>query len=110
MLFHNTIYMFKNFLVCLAFISVVACGAKPRVAIEEGGLNLKPSLQHEVIAKEVVGILENYSYKKVTASDSISNIVFDNLIKLLDEGKNYFMQSEIDEFQQIGRASCRERV
>lgn len=100
MLFHNTIYMFKNFLVCLAFISVVACGAKPRVAIEEGDLNLKPSLQHEVIAKEVVGILENYSYKKVTASDSISNIVFDNLIKLLDEGKNYFIQSEINEFQQ----------
>ena len=91
--------MFRNFLVCLAFISVVACGAKPRVAIEEGGLNLKPSLQHEVIAKEVVGILENYSYKKVAASDSVSNIVFDNLIKALDEGKNYFLQSDIDSFQ-----------
>ncbi|NGM73091.1 tail-specific protease [Sphingobacterium sp. SGL-16] len=100
MLFHNTIYMFKNFLVCLAFISVVACGSKPRVAIEEGGLSLKPSLQHEIIAKEVVGILENYSYKKVAASDSISNIVYDNLIKSLDEGKNYFLQSEIDEFGQ----------
>ncbi len=100
MLIHNTVYMFKNFLVCLAFVSVVACGSKPRVAIEEGGLTLKPSLQHEIIAKEVVGILENYSYKKVAASDSISNIVFDNLIKSLDEGKNYFMKSEIDEFQQ----------
>ena len=100
MLFHNTIYMFKNFLVCLAFISVVACGAKPRVTIDESGLNLKPSLQHEIIAKEVVGILENYSYKKIAASDSISNIVFDNLIKSLDEGKNYFLQSEIDNFNQ----------
>ena len=100
MLFHNTIHMFKNFLVCLAFISVVACGAKPRVAIEEGGLTLKPSLQHEIIAKEVVGILENYSYKKVAASDSISNIVHNNLIKSLDEGKNYFLQSEIDSFQE----------
>jgi carboxyl-terminal processing protease len=91
--------MFKNFLVCLAFISVVACGAKPRVTIQEGGINLKPSLQHEIIAKEVVGILENYSYKKVAASDSISKIVHENLIKSLDEGKNYFLQSEIDEFQ-----------
>ncbi|MCA5004066.1 carboxy terminal-processing peptidase [Sphingobacterium sp. WQ 366] len=99
MLFHNTIYMFKNFLVCLAFISVVACGSKPRVIIEEVGVNLKPSLQHEVIAKEVVGILENYSYKKVSASDSISNIVYDNLIKTLDEGKNYLLQSDVDEFQ-----------
>lgn len=101
MLLHNTIYMFKNILVCLAFISVVACGAKPRVILEEGELNLKPTLQHEIIAKEVVGILENYSYKKVAANDSISNIVFDNLIKTLDEGKNYFLQSDIDDFQKF---------
>ncbi len=93
--------MFKNILVCLAFISVVACGAKPRVLLQEGELNLKPTLQHEIIAKEVVGILENYSYKKVSANDSISNIVFDNLIKTLDEGKNYFLQSDIDEFQKF---------
>lgn len=93
--------MFKNLLVCLAFISVVACGSKPRVAIEEGELSLKPTLQHEIIAKEVVGILENYSYKRVAASDSISNIVHDNLIKSLDEGKNYFLQSEIESFQKF---------
>src|SRR5690606_23094064 len=101
MIIHNTIHMFKNILVCLAFISVVACGAKPRVLLQEGDLNLKPTLQHEIIAKEVVGILENYSYKKVSANDSISNIVFDNLIKTLDEGKNYFLQSDIDEFQKF---------
>ena len=99
MSFHNTIYMFRNFLVCLAVITVVACGAKPRVALEEGDSVLKPSMQHEVIAKEVVGILENYSYKKVAASDSISNIVFDNLVKTLDEGKNYLLQSDIDDIE-----------
>lgn len=91
--------MFKNLFVCLAFISIVACGSKPRVIIEEGGFNLKPTMQHEVIAKEVVGILENYSYKKVAASDSISNIVFDNLLKSIDQGRNYLLQSDIDEIQ-----------
>ncbi|HMR19678.1 MAG TPA: carboxy terminal-processing peptidase [Sphingobacterium sp.] len=92
--------MFKNLIFCLALISVVACGSKPRVAIEEGGIQLKPTAQHEVIAKEVVNLLENHSYKKVNASDSLSNIVFDNLLKSVDRGKTYLLQSDIDEFQQ----------
>ena len=89
--------MFKNLIIGLALISVVACGSKPRVQLEEGGINIKPTLQHEVIAKEVVGILENYSYKKIGASDSLSNIVFNNLVKMIDQGKNYLLQSDIDD-------------
>lgn len=89
--------MFRNLVFGLALISVVACGSKPRVQLEEGGINIKPTLQHEVIAKEVVGILENYSYKKVSPSDSLSNIVFNNLVKMIDQGKNYLLQSDIDD-------------
>ncbi|MBL1410487.1 carboxy terminal-processing peptidase [Sphingobacterium faecale] len=89
--------MFRNLIIGLALISVVACGSKPRVQLEEGGIKIKPTLQHEVIAKEVVGILENFSYKKVGASDSLSNIVFNNLIKMIDQGKNYLLQSDIDD-------------
>ncbi|WP_144062604.1 carboxy terminal-processing peptidase [Sphingobacterium paucimobilis] len=89
--------MFRNLIIGLALISVVACGSKPRVQLEEGGIKIKPTLQHEVIAKEVVGILENFSYKKVGASDSLSNIVFNNLIKMIDQGKNYLLQSDIED-------------
>ncbi|TJY61335.1 tail-specific protease [Sphingobacterium alkalisoli] len=92
--------MFKNLIFCLALISVVACGSKPRVQLEEGGINLVPTVQHEVIAKEVAMLLENHSYKKVPMSDSVSAIVFDNLIKSVDQGKTYLIQADIDGLQQ----------
>jgi len=92
--------MFKNLFFCLALISVVACGSKPRVQLEEGGINLVPTVQHEVIAKEVAMLLENHSYKKVPMSDSVSAIVFDNLIKSVDQGKTYLIQADIDGLQQ----------
>ena len=54
-------YMFKNIVFGLALISIIACGSKPRVSLDEEALQLKPSAQHEVIAAEVANLLENYS-------------------------------------------------
>lgn len=93
--------MFRNLIVFLSLISIVACGSKPRVQIEDGGFNLKPTLQHEIIAKEIVNILENYSYKKVQAGDSLSNIVFTNLVNTVDQGKNYLIQEDIDAIERF---------
>lgn len=93
--------MFRNLIVFLSLISIVACGSKPRVQIEDGGFNLKPTLQHEIIAKEIVNILENYSYKKVQASDSLSNIVYTNLLNTVDQGKNYLIQEDIDAIEKF---------
>lgn len=93
--------MFKNLIVFLSLISIVACGSKPRVQIEEDGFNLKPTLQHEIIAKEIVKILENYSYKKVRAGDSLSMIVFNNLLNTVDQGKNYLIQEDIDTLEEF---------
>ena len=96
----NLSYMFKNFVIGLALISIVACGSKPRVNLEEGPLELKPSAQHEVIATEVTNLLENYSYKKVPMNDSVSSIVFDNLVKSIDQGRNYLLASDLEDFEQ----------
>ncbi|MCI0920646.1 carboxy terminal-processing peptidase [Sphingobacterium rhinopitheci] len=93
--------MFRNLIVFLSLISFVACGSKPRVEIEDTPLNLTPTLQHEIIAKEIVNILENYSYKKVQAGDSLSNIVFNNLVKTVDQGKNYLIQEDIDAIEKF---------
>lgn len=92
--------MFRNIVFGLALISVIACGSKPRVSLEEQPLTLKPSAQHEVIASEVANLLENYSYKKVPMNDSLSRIVFDNLLKSMDPGHNYLLQSDVDDFKQ----------
>src|SRR5690606_6655329 len=55
--------------------------------------------QHAVIAKDVVGLFENFSYKKVPLGDSISSIIYENLLKSLDEGKNYLMKADVDAFE-----------
>ncbi|QBQ39831.1 tail-specific protease [Sphingobacterium psychroaquaticum] len=97
--FNKLTYMFKNFVFGLALISIIACGSKPRVSLDEENLGLKPSAQHEVIASEVANLLENHSYKKVPMTDSLSAIVFDNLLKSMDQGRNYLLQSDVDQFQ-----------
>ncbi|MGY6484723.1 hypothetical protein, partial [Vibrio parahaemolyticus] len=78
-----------------------ACAAKPRVDLEQEGLQLKPTTQHGVIVKEVANLLENFSYKRVSMNDSISNIIFNNIVEGLDQGRNYLLQSDIDDFQQF---------
>src|SRR5690606_28607980 len=64
-------------------------------------LQLKPTTQHGVIVKEVANLLENFSYKRVPMNDSISNIIYNNLVEGLDQGRNYLLQSDIEDFQQF---------
>ncbi len=100
--------MLKKVFFALFVVAVVACGSKPRVNLdgEEGAL--KPTAQHAVIAKDVVGLFESVSYKKVPLDDSISSIVFTNLIEAIDGGKNYLMQSDIDGFEQYRNALAKD--
>lgn len=94
--------MVRNFLFFLSFVSIIACGSKPRVDLgdEKEGF-ISPSVQHTIIAKEVATILESYSYKKVAMNDSISSIVFDNLIKALDQRKVYLLKKDVDEMEKF---------
>lgn len=94
--------MVRNFLFFLSFVSIIACGSKPRVDLgDEKEGSISPSVQHTVIAKEVASILESYSYKKVSMSDSISSIVFDNLINALDPRKVYLLKEDVEEMEKF---------
>lgn len=90
----------KRAFFALFVVAIAACGSKPRVDLDLAEEALRPTVQHSVIAKDVVGLLENYSYKKVPFNDSISSIIFDNLINAVDRGRNYLMQADIQEFEQ----------
>lgn len=92
--------MLKKILIVMFVVAIAACGSTPRIQLEESEYNIVPTAQHAVIAKEVVGLFEKHSYKKVPINDSISSIVFDNLMKSLDEGKNYLRQEDVDSFEQ----------
>jgi carboxyl-terminal processing protease len=91
--------MLKRILFVLLVTAIVACGSKPRVDLANNPMKIVPTAQHSVIAKDVVGLFENYSYKKVPLGDSISSIIYANLLNSIDEGKNYLMQSDIDQFE-----------
>lgn len=94
--------MFRNLFLLLSFVSIIACGAKPRVNLENDEESVVvPSTQHEVIAKEVANILESYSYKKVPMSDSLSSIVYDNLLKAMDQGKVYLLKEDVEEMEKF---------
>jgi C-terminal peptidase (prc) len=92
--------MLKKVFFALFVVAIAACGSTPRVNLDTEAGALQPTPQHAVIAKDVVGLFESVSYKKVPLNDSISSIIFDNLIESMDMGKNYLMQSDIDDFEQ----------
>src|SRR5690606_2388679 len=43
---------------------------------------------------------ETVHYKKVPFNDSLSSEIYDVYLKTLDEGKNYFLKSDIENFEQ----------
>lgn len=92
--------MLKKVIFVMFVVAFAACGSTPRVNLDKEAGGLQPSAQHAVIAKDVVGLFESVSYKKVPLNDSISSIIFENLIESVDEGRNYLMQSDIDDFEQ----------
>ena len=90
----------KIFLV-LFITATLACKADPRVvATVAGSNNLKPDAQQAIVAKELVTLIENYHYKKVTLNDSLSSVVFDRYLKALDANRTYFLQTDIKDFEQ----------
>ncbi|GAA4782251.1 carboxy terminal-processing peptidase [Olivibacter ginsenosidimutans] len=91
--------MLKKLFLALFVVAAVACSANPRVKLDEGAGALRPNAKQELIAKDLVSLLEKAHYKKVPFNDSLSSVVFDLYLKGLDQGKNYFLQSDIDSFQ-----------
>ena len=80
------------FLILSVFSTFAIAGSKKEQE------KLEPTAEHSIIAKEVATILSKYSYKHLEINDSISAIIFENLIKNLDSNKNYFLKQDIDLF------------
>src|SRR5690606_23519140 len=75
------------------------CNASPRIVLDEKPGQLKPDAEQEVIVKEIINLFGTVHYKKAPFNDSLSSVVFDNYMKTLDAGKNYLLQSDVDEFE-----------
>lgn len=92
--------MLKRIFFVLFTAAVLACHAAPKTQpVVDGVTNVKPDEQQQLVIKEVVNLIESYNYKKLEINDSISSLILDKYIKSLDQGKNYFLASDIKEFE-----------
>jgi len=92
--------MLKRIFFVIFTAAVLACQAAPKPQPKvEGITNVMPDEQQKLVIKEVVNLIESYNYKKIQINDSISSLILDKYIKSLDQGKNYFLASDIKEFE-----------
>jgi carboxyl-terminal processing protease len=94
--------MLKRILVATFTAAVIACQATPKPQkVVEGIPNIMPDEKQSLVARQIVALIENYNYKKIVVNDSISSIVLDKYIKALDPYRNYFLASDIKDFEQF---------
>ena len=59
---------------------------------------IMPWSKHPQIAETIVRLLTRYHYRRQSLNDSLSEVIYDNYLKRLDNQKMYFLQSDIDKF------------
>lgn len=93
--------MLNKIFLAFFIVATLACKANLRVNTQvDGSNNLSPEPQQQLIAKEVVKVMENYNYKRVKINDSLSGVIFDSYLKKLDPSRNYLLASDVKEFEQ----------
>ncbi len=60
---------------------------------------LSPEPIHSKKIMLILGIISNYHYRKLTLDDSLSSAIFDAYIQNLDNGKLYFQEEDIKDFE-----------
>lgn len=89
--------MLKKIVLALFIVAALSCKADPRVKLTG---NLKPDAKQAIVTRELVNMLENFHYKKIAVNDSVSSVVFDQYLKLLDANRIYLLKGDIDDFEQ----------
>src|ERR1700761_8892842 len=99
--------MFKKLYLVLVLGAVLACKAAPPKHIKVAGSNdIQPDEQQSVSCKIVAELIASHNYKKVPLNDSLSRVVYTRYLKLLDESHNYFLASDIQDFNKYKAALC----
>jgi len=92
--------MFKKLYLMLVLATALACHAAPAAKhIKVAGSNdIQPDEKQSIVCRTIAKFISGYNYKKVPLNDSISEVVYDRYLKLLDDGHNYFLASDISDF------------
>lgn len=60
---------------------------------------LKPKDQYRSEVLVINGLLKRYHYNKVSLTDSVSSVIFDNYFESIDPAKAYFLKSDVEKFE-----------
>jgi carboxyl-terminal processing protease len=60
---------------------------------------LEPGKNHRQVQELAMNILDRFHYRKTNLNDSLSSVIFDRYLQNLDQGKMYFLQSDIKNFE-----------
>jgi len=96
----------KNLLFSLLFaIVIISCAAKNYEGDDnnkniDSNKVLVPEAKYTRINQIITEILTRAHFKKATLNDSLSSVIFDNYFENLDNQKLYFLQSDIDKFEE----------
>lgn len=104
MKFKSNTYKVVLFFTVIVLISVLFANDKNHFSLHSGSDTIKvilPESKHRSETKLVTSILTRYHYKKFYLNDSLSSVIFDKFINSLDNGKNYFIASDIKEFEKF---------
>lgn len=72
-----------------------------KVFVSVDTFQLKPTTHYERKATAIVALIVNRHYKRMNLDDKVSEMIWDNFIKDLDENRLYLLQSDIDEFSKF---------
>jgi len=94
--------MLKRFYFVLIVGAALACKAAPSKPVQvPGSTNLQPTAQQSVVCQTVAKFITEYNYKKVPLNDSLSAVIFNRYLKMLDETHNYLLASDVVDFQRF---------
>lgn len=94
--------MIVFFLAVLTLISILFAGENNQFVNQNSSDSVKviqPELKHKYESRLITTLLSRYHYRKFSLNDSLSSLTFDKFINMLDNGKNYFLASDIKEFE-----------
>jgi len=63
--------------------------------------SLSPTTEHEQATEVILHLMQRYHYSRVSVNDELSDQIFDRFLESLDPQKNFFLNSDVKEFEQF---------
>ena len=82
-----------------ALVSVAASADNRAVSMD----SLGPTKEHRQATAGIVQLMQRYHYKRVEVGDELSEQIFDRYLETLDPQKNFFLASDLAEFDPYRR-------